>query len=109
MDNIETDLLFPSREIHSLIAERGGIWQELVRKVEKTEAESKERMAFILLMARLTNCVGCNTDSYRAIQGCSSCARQSLKRFHGTDEELTSLFNVAKTDLTCYMETTNTK
>jgi hypothetical protein len=109
MNNHETDLLFPSREIRSLVAERDRLWQELVSKVETTEAESKERMAFILMMARLNNCAGCNTDSYRATQGCLSCAKQTLKRFHGSDEELIGLYKVAKNDLTFYMDTMSAK
>jgi hypothetical protein len=109
MHNPVTDLLFPSREIKSLVAERDRPWQELVCKVETTDAESKERMAFILMMARLNNCAGCNTDSYRATQGCLSCAKQTLKRFHGSDAELIGLYKVAKNDLTFYMDTMSAK
>jgi len=104
MHNPDTDLIFPPRGIHSLSNERGALWQELIGAVEKTGPNSPDQMAFILMMARLNNCATCNADSYRAIHGCTVCARQSLKRFHGSDEDLSRLFKTARTDVGLFLQ-----
>ena len=104
MYNSTTDLIFPPRIIPSLCNERGAAWQELIAAVERTGPDSPEQMAFILMMARLNNCATCSADSYRAIQGCTVCARQSLKRFHGSDEELTRLFKTARAEVNMFLQ-----
>ena len=104
MHNPETDLLFPSRGIVSLCNERGVVWWNLVAAVEKAGSDSPEQMAFILMLARLNNCATCNADSHRALHGCSMCAKQSLKRFHGSDEELTGLFEMARTEVSLFVQ-----
>ena len=84
--------------------ERGMIWRDLVLAVETTGSDSPDQMAFILMMARLNNCVTCNSDSYRAMHGCTVCAKQALKRFHGSDEELTSLFETARAEVVLFLQ-----
>ena len=101
--NPDTDLIFPPRGISPLCNERGTTWQELVKAVEKTGPDSPEKIAFILMMARLNNCATCNADSYRALHGCIVCAQHSLKRFHGSDEELTGLFETARTEMGVFL------
>ena len=96
MYNPETDLIFPPRAIHALSTERGATWQDLVGGVEKSGRNSLDETAFVLIMARLNACGTCNADSFRAMNGCTTCARQSLKRFRGGDEELVRLFQAAK-------------
>ncbi len=107
MYNPDTDLIFPPRGISALCSERGKTWQALVAAVEMTGAESPEKMALILMMARLNNCASCNADSYRAIQGCTACAKQSLKRFHGSDEDLAGLFEIARTEVSKFLQNKN--
>jgi hypothetical protein len=102
MYNPDTDLLFPPRVLPALRDLRGMGWQSLVTRVMDSGAESLELMGFVLMMARLNNCGTCNADSYRAMNGCSVCARQSLKRFHESDEVLTKLFEIAKEEVTHY-------
>lgn len=104
MYNPDTDLIFPPRCIPSLFNERGATWQKLVKIVVETGLDSHEQMAFILMMARLNNCATCNADSYRSIHGCTICAKQSLKRFHGSDEELTGLYQSAISEVVEYIE-----
>jgi hypothetical protein len=104
MDNPGIDLIFPPRSVSPLRNERGKTWQELVKAVENTGLDSPEQMAFILMMARLNNCVTCNAGSYRAINGCTICARQSLKRFHGSDEDLSALFETARTNICVFLQ-----
>ena len=63
-----------------------------------------ERMAFILMMVRLDGCASCNADSFRAMNGCTNCAKQALKRFRGTDTELIKLFEQAKTEVARHLD-----
>ena len=104
MYNPDTDLIFPPRVISALSSERSSVWKDLVVLAQNSDSDSPEKVAFILMMARLNNCATCNADSYRAIQGCSTCARQALKRFHGTDEELILLFDAARSEIIRYLE-----
>jgi hypothetical protein len=104
MQNPDTGLIFPPGDIPSLATERGPSWQNLVAAVEKSGPDSPEQMAFLLLMARLSSCSNCNADSYRAIHGCSVCGRQSLKRFHGSDQELAGLYQTARTEVNVYLK-----
>ena len=55
-------------------------------------------------MARMSACATCNSDSFRALNGCMVCARQSLKRYRGTDEDLMELFQAAKDEVERYIE-----
>ncbi len=107
MYNPDTDLLFPPRVIPSLSGERGAAWRDLVAAVEKSGPDSLEQMAFILMMARLNSCTTCNADSYRAIHGCTTCAKQALKRFRGPDEELTGLFETARAEVVVFLQKKN--
>jgi len=103
MYNPDTDLLFPGRVILTLRDQRGEIWQRLVAHVGDAEPESVEYLAFILMMARLDGCVSCNADSYRAMHGCTACARQTLKRYRGSDEDLVGLYQAAKSDVETHL------
>jgi hypothetical protein len=92
-------LLFPPRAIPFLREERGEAWLDLVVSVEKSGTDSPERAAFILMMARLSACATCNAHSYRAVQGCITCAKQAIGRFHGSDDELVKIFDAAKIEV----------
>ena len=107
MENCETDLLFPARVIPSLLESRGDIWQSLIQKIVSAQPDSLEIIAFTLLMVRISNCIFCNTDSYRAMHGCNQCARQALNRFRGSDHDLVELYNTAKSEVKDYLEKNN--
>jgi hypothetical protein len=104
MPSPEAELIFPPRGIASLEHERGEAWLNLISTVENAGPDSPETMAFLLMLARLTCCSTCNTDSYRAMHGCIACAKQSLKRYHGTDEELNGLFEMARTEVEIFLK-----
>ena len=59
----------------------------------------------MLMMVRLNGCVGCETDSYRAMRGCAACAQQTLRRYKGDDEELLAAFEQALADVRKFAET----
>ncbi len=88
-------LLFPHHIIPTLRQIRGPGWQNLVERVAKQTECQEDKLAFMLMMIRLSGCVNCETDSYRAMRGCTACAQQTLRRYKGTDEELLILFEDA--------------
>ena len=104
MYNPDTDLLFPPRILPALRDLRGTTWQELVNGVILAGPDSLEQMAFILMMARLNNCANCNSDSYRALNGCTFCTRQSLKRLRETDKILTEIFHTTRDEVEQYLQ-----
>ena len=99
MYNTDTELLFPSRIIEDLGEHRGKTWRDLVDRVKGLEETHIDRLAFVLVMARLNGCTTCNADSFRAMRGCTQCALQNIRRFRGTDKELVKLYKQARNDL----------
>jgi hypothetical protein len=104
MYNTDTELLFPPRLISSLQSLRGEEWSVLVDSVARAEPVSQDRLAFVLMMVRLAGCGSCNADSYRAMRGCTQCARQAIARFRGGDADLLKLFNAARREIVRLME-----
>ena len=104
MYNPDTDLLFPPRILPALRDLRGTIWQELVTNVIAAGPESLEQIAFVLMMARMTNCATCNSDSYRAMNGCTMCAKQLLKRFRESDQALSEIFQATRGEVENYLQ-----
>lgn len=88
MYNPDTELLFPLRVLPHLANMRGAEWQDLVHRVDQPSASKVEKCAFVLMMVRMGGCVSCNSDSFRAMRGCTACARQTVRRFKGPDKEL---------------------
>ncbi|HJW91187.1 MAG TPA: hypothetical protein VJ436_11150 [Anaerolineales bacterium] len=104
MYNNDTELLFPPRVIPTLRLLRGEDWQELVDRVLRADPTARERLAFVLMMVRLGGCVFCHADSFRAMRGCTQCARNTLRRFRGEDLELIELFDQASQEVDRYLE-----
>ncbi len=103
MEAVSADLLFPPRLARSLLDSRGPAWESLVRRVLGCASGSREVLAFVLMVARLSGCPNCNSDSHRAAQGCAACAALAVKRFHGTDRELVRLYESAQAEVNnCY-------
>lgn len=100
MYNSDTELLFPIRVISSLETLRGAQWQRIVSEVK----EPDEQIAFVLMMVRLSGCLACNADSFRAMRGCTQCARQNVKRFKGSDQELVEIFNQSLRETQAYLQ-----
>ncbi len=104
MYNSDTEVLFPSRVISSLRGLRSGEWRDLVDRVSDLPPSHPDHLAFVLLMVRLGGCISCNADSFRAMRGCSQCARQTVHRFRGTDKDLLDQFNEARVDIDKYLQ-----
>ena len=107
MYNSDTELLFPLRVIPALATMRGAEWQVLLDQISGPQAGLADQMAFVLMMVRMDGCVGCNADSFRAMKGCTQCARQNIRRFRGSDPELVDLFQQTRKEVDLYLEKKN--
>lgn len=105
MFNSDTDLLFPPRAIPALRDLRGPAWKSLVERVMQTEGRHPDRLAFVLMMVRLSACASCQADSFRAMRGCTQCAAQTVRRFRGSDKELLALFDEALGEVEAQLRT----
>ncbi len=107
MFNQDTEVLFPSRVIPSLRALQGEEWRKIIDRVRSDESTQVERFAFTLMMARMCGCAGCNADSFRAMRGCTQCARQTVRRYRGSDSELNEQFAALQREVESHMAKTN--
>lgn len=92
MFNSDTELLFPTRVIPTLRDLRGDAWGDLIDRLTRPDADQVEQIAFTLMVARLGGCGGCNADSFRAMRGCTQCAKLTIRRNKQSDVELIQLF-----------------
>jgi hypothetical protein len=99
----DNELLFPTHVIPALRQARGDRWRALVEQIIPLPEDHPERLAFSLMMIRLDGCLTCETDSYRAMRGCKACARQMLRRFKGSDDELAQVFAEAHEDVQAFL------
>lgn len=99
----DAEMLFPARVIPCLRDLRGESWHELVEEVCEQPEKSVDALAFSLLMIHLAGCLTCHSDSYRAMQGCTTCARQTVSRFKGTDSEMLQEYVEARAEVDSYM------
>jgi hypothetical protein len=99
----ENELLFPPHVIPNLRQARGDAWQELVDRVAGLPDDDPESLAFSLMMVRLNGCLSCETDSFRAMRGCTPCALQVLHRHKGPDGSLLARYRKSQDDVEAYI------
>ena len=100
----DNELLFPTHVIPALRHARGVHWRALVEEITPLPEDHPRRLAFSLMMIRLDGCLTCETDSYRAMRGCKACAKQMLRRFKGTDDELLQVYAESLEDVQAFLE-----
>lgn len=100
----DTDILFPMRVAPTLRDLKGRHWRRLVDRVCCSPEASTEQLAFTLLLIRLSGCLSCHTDSFRAMRGCTQCAAQSVRRFRGDDGDLLRQFERARDEVLGYLQ-----
>ncbi|HET7009388.1 MAG TPA: hypothetical protein VFI11_01315 [Anaerolineales bacterium] len=99
----ENEILFPPHVIPRLRRARGERWHQLIDRVVSLPQDHPEALAFSLMMIRLDGCLACETDSYRAMKGCTACALQVLHRHKGSDAELLQRYRKALGDVQAYL------
>ena len=95
--------MFPPRVIPQLGGLRGVVWQKLVDESGSNGTSLVKRAGFTLMMVRLGGCQGCSIDSYRGMRGCTVCAKQTIRRYRGTDEELVKQFEQSCGEIEQYL------
>jgi hypothetical protein len=102
----DTEMLFPMRVVSALGELRGPRWKRLVERILTLEEDDSDALAFGLMMVRLSGCLSCQADSFRALRGCTACGRQAIMRFRGTDLELIRNYEKARKEVLVYLEKT---
>lgn len=88
----DNEILFPHYAIPALRNTRGPAWMQFIDDLSSKNETSIEVLALMSLMIELNGCLACETDSYRAMRGCTACAQQTLRRYKGSDQELICLY-----------------
>jgi hypothetical protein len=97
------ELLFPPHVTSRLRQSRGEDWRALIDRITSLEQDHPEHLAFSLLMIRLNGCLKCETDSYRAMRGCTACSHQTLRRCKESDRKLFERYDVALEDMCAHL------
>ena len=101
---VTTEIMFPPHLIPTLRKACGPEWERLVDKVSPLEETHPESLAFSLTMIRLNGCLECETDSFRAMRGCDTCALQTVRRCRNKERDLLKSYKVALKDVEAYLE-----
>ncbi len=101
----DSEILFPARCIPELRNIRPGVpWRELIDHIANLPEHDEDVLAFSLMMIRLSNCLTCDLDSYRASLGCGQCARRTIQSFKGSDKDLLRKLDDARDELRRYSD-----
>ncbi len=96
----DSEILFPARCIPELRNVRpGDTWRNLIDRLANLPETHEDVLAFSLMMIRLSNCLTCDLDSYRASLGCCQCARRTIQSFKGNDSALVARMEEARSEL----------
>ena len=98
-----SEILFPHRCVSALRQMRGSEWQKLVDRIAALPDTHEESLSFALMMVKLTGCLNCDLDSYKASLGCCTCAKRAINAFKGSDKQLVRKFGEAKAKLGDYL------
>ena len=98
-----SEILFPHRCVAMLRRMRGPDWQALVNRIAELPDTHKDSLAFALMMIKLSGCLNCDLDSYKASLGCCTCAKRAINAFKGSDKQLVRKFKEARSELAEYM------
>jgi hypothetical protein len=104
MFNSDTEVLFPLRVVPTLRSLHGDAWRRLMDHLQTQDVVASERFAMVLMMVRMCGCAGCSADSFRAMRGCTLCARQTVKRFRGSDKEIVDQFRLVQKEVEAYLQ-----
>jgi hypothetical protein len=104
MFNADTELFFPIRVIPNLTGLRGKEWEELIQHLSSDEVTEAEQIAFTDLVVHLAGCAGCDADSFRAMRGCTQCARLVIRRFKGTDQDLLDQYHTCQAEVNDFLQ-----
>jgi len=64
----------------------------LIEKTIEKNVDVANKISMTLLIAKVSGCITCNADSYRANRGCKLCSQQAIKRYKNSDIELENMY-----------------
>ena len=99
----DSEILFPPRCIPQLRNLRGPKWARLVDHVVSLPDYHEDVLGFATLISKLSSCLTCDLDSYRASLGCCTCAGRTVRGFKGSDEELIQQFERDREEVRAYL------
>ena len=100
MYNNDTELLFPTRVLKDLSGIRGEEFNDLLDQVKDLPQKDPDHLAIVLMMTKLNGCQSCNSDSFRAMRGCTQCSILNVRRFRGTEKQFVGLYTKARKEIT---------
>jgi hypothetical protein len=100
MYNNDTELLFPPRVIKDLKGIRGDEFDALIDQVKDLPESDPDHLAMALMMTKLNGCQSCNSDSFRAMRGCTQCSILNVRRYRGSEKQFMGLFIKARKEIT---------
>ncbi len=100
---MRAEILFPHKSTISLSSVRESKWRELARRVASLPEDHPDSLAFSLTIIRQCCCLDCNPDRYKALMGCSACARRTIAGFKGGDDALLRAFHKARAEVDDYL------
>lgn len=101
---MRAEILFPHSSVAALTHLRDDKWRELARRVATLPEDDPDSLAFTLMMIRQCNCLDCNPDRFKALMGCSACAKRTIGGFKGDDTALLRAFKRARKEVADYLE-----
>ena len=107
MYNNDTELLFPSRVIKDLKGVRGEEFDALIDQVKDLPEDDPELLAVAMMMTKLNGCMSCNSDSFRAMRGCTQCSILNVRRYRGSEKQFMGLLTKARKEITKLEEARN--
>ena len=101
---MRAEILFPHKSVAALLNARNGKWRDLTKRVASLPEDHLESLAFSLMMIRQCSCLDCNPDRYKALMGCSACAKRTLQSYKGADEGLLKAFQKSRAEVEAYLK-----
>ena len=101
---MRAEILFPHKSVSALTTSRDSKWRELAKRVAALPEDHPDSLAFCLMMIRQCDCLDCNPDRYKALMGCSACAKRQIAGFKGPDENLLKAYREARSEIVKYLE-----
>ncbi len=101
---MRAEILFPHKSVSALTSLRDVKWRELAKHVATLPEDHPESLAFCLMMIRQCSCLDCNPDRYKALMGCSACAKRTVAGYKGADENLLRAFKQARAEILRYLD-----
>ncbi len=101
---MRAEILFPHKSVGALAGMRDVKWRELAKRVASLPEDHPDSLAFCLMMIKQCSCLDCNPDRYKALMGCSACAKRTISGYKGADENLLRAFRNARSEIVKYLE-----